>query len=360
MTHTPLFDEHRRAGARIVDFHGWDMPVQYTSLVEEHKRVRSAVGLFDVSHMGEVEFKGPQALEAAGRLITNDLSALSDGRAVYSPMCRPDGGIVDDVIAYRMSAEHVFFCVNASNVDKDFAWMAGQSQGMDCTVTNRSAEFAQIAVQGPNAPELLARLFGPEVLSMPPFHHRWVEAGNRRMLLGTTGYTGEKGGELYCSQDDAPWLWRTLLARGEDLGVGPIGLGARDTLRLEMKYCLYGNDIDDTTTPIEANLAWTVKFTHPFNGREVMEAQKAAAPGRRLVGFTLVDKGVPRQGYPILSSTGVRVGTVTSGTMSPSLNQPIGLGYVDAPFHRVGAEILIDIRDKLRKAVVCATPFVKK
>ena len=360
MKHTPMHEEHKKAGARMVEFAGYDMPVLYTSVIDEHVHCRTHVGLFDVSHMGEVIFRGPDALKAVNRLITNDIAALEDGRAAYSPMCMPSGGIVDDVIAYRLAADHVLVCVNASNVDKDFRWMAENSQGLDCTVTNESERWAQIAVQGPKAPTLLARLFGDEWQTLPPFRVRERQLEGRSMIVATTGYTGERGGEIYCPASDGAWLWRTLLERGADLNPRPIGLGARDTLRLEYKYCLYGNDIDETTNPIEAGLAWTVKMTHDFIGRPALEAVKAAGPTRKLIGFRLLDKGIARHGNAIVSAVGEPLGHVTSGTMSPSLDQPIGLAYVASAHAAVGAEWFVDLRGKQRKAVVVATPFLQK
>jgi len=360
MKRTPINEEHRKAGARMVEFAGFDMPVLYTSVIDEHKHCREHVGLFDVSHMGEVFFRGPDALKAVNRLLANDIAALEDGRAAYSPMCLPTGGIVDDVIAYRIAADHVLVCVNASNVDKDYRWMHENSAGLDCTVTNESERWAQIAVQGPKAPELLARLFGDEFRTMAPFRLRQKTFEGRQMIVATTGYTGERGGEIYCPTDDGAWLWRTLLERGADLNPRPIGLGARDTLRLEYKYCLYGNDIDETTNPIEAGLAWTVKLTHDFIGRPAIEAMKAAGPARKLVGFRLDDKGIARHGYDIVSAGGEKIGHVTSGTMSPSLEQPIGLAYVASAHAAIGSTWFVDVRGKQRKAVVVATPFIQK
>jgi aminomethyltransferase len=360
MKRTPVYAEHQAAGARFVDFTGWEMPVMYSSVIEEHRHVREHVGLFDVSHMGEIQFRGPQALEAANRLITNDISVLEDGRAAYSPMCLPDGGIVDDVIAYRFASDHVMFCVNASNVAKDFAWMRENSVDYDCSVEDDSANWAQIAVQGPKALTLLARLFGDEVAEMPPFHTRQVSHEGRSMLFATTGYTGERGGELYCATEDAAMIWRALLSQGEDLNARPIGLAARDTLRLEYKFCLYGNDIDETTNPIEALLGWTVKFSHDFIGRDVIEQAKADKPSRKLLGFKLTDKGIPRQGHPILSEDGETIGVVTSGTMSPSLNEAIGLGYIDVPHTKRGTTIKIDIRGRAKAAKIVKTPFIIK
>ena len=341
----------------MVDFHGWELPVLYSSVIEEHKHVREAVGLFDVSHMGEVRFEGEGALEVANRLITNDLSAIEDGQAVYTPMCKPDGGIVDDLIAYRFSSRRVLFVINAANVEKDFAWIQENTRGATCAVDNVSDDYGQIAVQGPKAPELLGRLFG-EAAEAAPFHHFELELEGRPVLFATTGYTGERGAELYTRAEDMAWLWRRLLDAGSDLGARPIGLGARDTLRLEYKFCLYGNDIDERTNPIEAMLGWTVKLDHDFIGREAIEQFKADKPGRKLVGFKLLERGIPRAGYPIVKEDGTELGVVTSGTMSPTLGEPIGLGYIRKPFNKKGKDIYIDIRGKRRHAVVCATPFV--
>jgi len=340
---TALYEMHVQAGARMVPFAGYSMPVQYDGISVEHRRVRSAVGLFDVSHMGEIEFRGANAQDLVQRLLTNDVASPPPGKAIYSPACLPSGGIVDDLIAYKFSADRFFLCVNAANKDKDFRWFVEQARG-ECAVVDLSDQYAQIAVQGPQAPELLGRVFGDSARGMKPFTFRPLSYRGSDVILATTGYTGEPGGEVYLPNEAAPHLWEELLARGADLGVGPAGLGARDTLRLEMKYCLYGHDIDETTTPLEAGISWTVKFNkRDFIGRDALLRQKEAGLKRSLVAFVMEEKGVPRQGYRLLAG-GAEVGTVTSGAFSPSLNRPVGLGYVARPHDQVGTLIEVDLK----------------
>lgn len=340
---TALYEAHLKAGGKMVPFAGFEMPVQFDGIAKEHHRVRQSVGLFDVSHMGEVVFRGDRAAEVVQRLTTNNVANVKPGRAVYTPVCMPSGGIVDDMIFYKRSDTEWFVCVNASNKDKDYNWFVQQTAG-DCEVLDLSDQYSQIAVQGPKAPALLARIFGDEILQMKPFW--FVEPGfeGRDVILSTTGYTGERGGEIYVPNDIAASLWDTLLEKGADLGVGPIGLGARDSLRLEMKYCLYGNDIDETTTPLEANLGWTVKLEKgDFIGRDVLVRQKQEGCRRTLVAFAVEGKGIPRHGYRILKD-GEEIGHVTSGTLSPSLGIPAGIGYVNSPHDQVGTAIEIDLK----------------
>jgi len=357
---TALYEEHVKAGGKMVPFAGFELPVQYEGIAAEHHRVRTAVGLFDVSHMGEIVFKGPRAAEVVTRLTTNNVANVKPGRAVYTPVCRADAGIVDDMIFYKKSDTEWFVCVNASNKDKDYAWFIEQTHG-DCEVTDLSSQYSQIAVQGPKAPELLARIFGEDVLAMKPFWFAMKQYRGQEILFATTGYTGEAGGELYIPHAVAVDLWQELMAKGADLGVGPIGLGARDSLRMEMKYCLYGNDIDDTTSPLEAGLQWTVKFDKgDFNGRDVMLAQEKAGLKRHLVPFVVEGKGVPRHGYKVFAGT-EEIGVVTSGTMSPSMKIPIGIAYVKAPYNAVGSQIEIDLMGIRRAtAKVVDAPILKK
>lgn len=340
---TALYEEHVRLGGKMVPFAGFWMPVQFEGIAREHLRVRQAVGLFDVSHMGEVVFRGSRAREVVQRLATNDVASVAPGKAVYTPVCLPDGGIVDDMIFYKVSETEWFVCVNASNREKDVRWFREQARG-DCEVLDLSDDYSQIAVQGPLAPELLGRVFGGDVPSMKPFTFVKTTYRGVEVLLATTGYTGERGGEVYVPHGVAVDLWRELLDRGQDLDVAPIGLGARDSLRLEMKYCLYGNDIDETTTPLEANLAWTVKFQKgDFIGREALLRQKEEGLKRLLVSFVVEGKGIPRHGYGIRAD-GVEVGHVTSGTLSPSLGVPVGMGYVARPHDAPGSRISIDAK----------------
>ncbi len=356
---TPLNEAHRKLGARMVDFVGWDMPVQYTSVIGEHEAVRTAVGLFDVSHMGEIEFRGPGALETANRLITNDLARCADGQAIYAGLLNEQGTFVDDVVAYRFSPEHIFICVNSSNREKDFAWMQAHAKGVK--PVDRSDEFAQIAVQGPKAPGLVQRLTKVDLSKVGTYRFTEGQVAGVQCIISRTGYTGEDGFELYCPANDAEKLWNALLQEGQADGVKPCGLGARDSLRTEMKYALYGNDIDDAHTALEAGLGWIVKLDKPggFIGKEALEKQKAAGVKRKLVGFELTGSGIPRHGYAILKD-GQRVGEVTSGTMGPSVKKPIGIGYVPAELSAEGSTFDVDIRGRPVPAKVVKTPFWKK
>jgi aminomethyltransferase len=355
---TPLYEAHQTLGARMVDFAGWEMPVQYTSIVAEHEAVRTAAGLFDVSHMGEVEFAGKGALESANALITNDLGRCADGQAVYAGLLNERGGFVDDVVAYRFSPERVLICVNAGNRDKDFSWMIGHARGV--TPKNRSDDFAQLALQGPKAPALLQRLTAVELPKIATYRFAEGSVANVPCIISRTGYTGEDGFELYCAPDDAPKLWFALLDEGKPDGLVPTGLGARDSLRTEMKYALYGNDIDDDHTPLEAGLGWIVKMDKgDFVGRPVLEQQKAKGVSRKLVGFELTEPGVPRHGYPILAG-GERVGEVTSGTMGPTVKRPIGMGYVPPALASEGSTFQVEIRGRPVAARVVKTPFWKR
>ncbi|MBF5041204.1 glycine cleavage system aminomethyltransferase GcvT [Aggregicoccus sp. 17bor-14] len=355
---TPLNEAHRKLGARMVDFVGWDMPVQYTSVIAEHEAVRTGVGLFDVSHMGEIEFRGPGALESANALISNDLARCADGQAVYAGLLNEQGGFVDDVVAYRFSAERILVCVNASNVDKDFAWMKEHAKGV--APVNRSDDFAQIAVQGPKAPALVQRLTKADLSKVGTYRFTEGEVAGVKCIISRTGYTGEDGFELYCPPQDAEKLWNALMAEGQQDGVKPAGLGCRDSLRTEMKYALYGNDIDDAHTALEAGLGWIVKLDKAqFVGKDALVAQKAAGVKRKLVGFELTGAGVPRHGYPVLKD-GQRVGEVTSGTMGPSVKKPIGMAYVPTELAAEGSTFDVDIRGRAVPATVVKTPFLKK
>ncbi len=362
---TPLHEAHRRLGAKLVPFAGWEMPVQYEGVIPEHRTVRSAAGLFDVSHMGEFEVHGPSSTEWLHRLLTNDVAKVAVGQAQYNLMLYEHGGIVDDLIVYRRASDRWLVVVNAGNVEKDFAWMRERlgSLGVDApTLENRSDEWALIALQGPMAPAILQPLTGAAL--DPVGTYRFVEAKvvGCPAVIARTGYTGEDGFELAVPAEEAERVWTTVLEAGRPHGLKPIGLGARDTLRLEMKYALYGNDIDETTHPLEAGLGWVVKTAKgPFVGREAVERVKAAGPARKLVGFTMVDRGIPRHGYPLIDpQTGRRIGVTTSGTQSPSLDKPIGVGYVDANFSAVGSEFSVEIRGEPRRVVVVETPFWKR
>jgi aminomethyltransferase len=352
---TSLYDTHVRAGARIVEFAGWEMPVQYAGILQEHEAVRSRVGLFDVSHMGEVVFRGPKALEALGRVFTNDLSKIVDGQAQYGCLCRESGGIVDDVVVYRRAADDLLVCVNAGNRAKDFEWLAGRAGGAD--VSNESDAWAQLALQGPRAAQLLQRLTKLNLSAMRSYRFAPGEVAGIAGLVARTGYTGEDGFEIFCPSEAGPRLWAALMDAGQPERIEPCGLGARDSLRLEMAYRLYGSDMDDSTTPLEAGLAWVVKLDKgEFVGRDALLAQKAAGVAKKLVGFTLTDPGIARHGYPVLQD-GRKVGDVTSGTKSPSLGTSIGLAYVPTALAAEGSTFAVEIRGRPAAARVVKTPF---
>lgn len=355
---TPLNAAHRKLGAKMVDFAGWDMPVQYAGVIAEHEAVRNAAGLFDVSHMGEIEFTGPGALEEANRLITNDLAKCADGQAVYAGLLNERGGFVDDVVAYRFSPEHIFICVNASNREKDFAWMSKMAKKVQ--PRNRSDDFAQLAVQGPKAAAIVQRMTSADLSKLANYRFTTGQVGGVECIISRTGYTGEDGFELYCAPGKAEGLWFALLEEGKVEGIKPAGLGARDSLRTEMKYALYGNDIDDEHTPLEAGLGWIVKLDKPeFVGKEALVAQKAQGVPRKLVGFELTGQGIPRPHYPILKD-GQKVGEVTSGTMGPSVKKPIGIGYVPTALAAEGSVFDVEIRGRAVGAQVVKTPFWKR
>jgi aminomethyltransferase len=353
---TPIYDLHRAAGAKFVDFGGWEMPVQYSSILDEHRTVRDAVGLFDVSHMGEIEIKGPRALDVVQRLTTNDASKLEILQIQYSTLCYPNGGIVDDLTVYRLGPEHFLFCVNAANIDKDYAWIVEQAAG-EADIANTSAQIAQLALQGRQAQATLQPLCD---FPLDTIRYYWAaqdRVNGIEALISRTGYTGEDGFELYCSAAQGPALWSALLEAGAPYGIKPIGLGARDTLRLEMGYALYGNDITAETTPLQAGLGWVVKLNKgDFIGREALAAERTKGVPRRLVGIEMIERGVARSHYHILHDAEA-VGEMTSGTMSPSLNKSIGLGYVRTAYAKAGTPLSVDIRGKPAQARVAATPF---
>lgn len=360
MKKTPLAATHEKLGARMVDFAGWYMPVQYIGLREEHNNVRTHVGLFDVSHMGEIRVKGPKALETLEWLTTNDVSKLNDGEAQYSLLPNEQGGLVDDIIVYCLSKNADYLvCANASNKDKDFAWMVKNNKGAD--ITDESDLWGQIAIQGPKALELCDRVFGFKVSEMKSFTVKSGDFQGHKIMVATTGYTGEKGCEVFVEAGGTEALWMTLLEKGKDLGVMGIGLGARDTLRTEMKYSLYGHEIDDTTNPYEAGLGWVIKpAKKDFIGKALIVGKKQAGLSRNLVGFKMLEKGIPRQGYSLFSFDNKEIGKVTSGTHSPTLDEPIGIAYIDVAHAKEGTEFLLDIRGRKVKAVVCKTPFISK
>jgi len=349
----------------MVDFAGWEMPVQYTGIIREHLACRAAAAIFDVSHMGEVKLRGPGALASVQRITTNDASKLIDGRVQYAAMCTEAGGVVDDVTVYRRGPEDYCFVVNASNTEKDLAWIRAHAAG-DTQVEDASPATALIAVQGPKAPAIVARVADREILDLPRYWFRHAAiatpAGTIAATFSRTGYTGEDGFEIACPWERAGEAWDCLMKAGSPDGLVPAGLGARDTLRLEAKMCLYGHELSEETTPLEAGIGWAVALESPakgdFIGRDALRRQKAEGVRRRLVGFEVTGAGIARQGYPILIG-GKAVGTVTSGTKSPSLGKAIGLGYVPAENAKVGTSIAIEIRGKAVPAVIVPTPFYK-
>jgi aminomethyltransferase len=357
---TPFFEQHKEAGGRLIDFGGWELPVQFDGIIAEHQRVRQQVGLFDVSHMGEVRVRGSRALEAVRHLVTNDLD-LTDGQAQYTPMCFPDGGIVDDLIVYRLASDDLLICVNASNREKDFAWMVENNPLPDEVVfEDQGDQWAQIAVQGPLAERTLQALTSTELSVIPGFGVAQGElAGVAGCILARTGYTGEDGFEAFLPLNGAKEIWSAVLEAGSEHGIGPIGLGARDTLRLEAKMCLYGNDIDATTSPLEAALGWTVKLDkESFIGREALLAQRQARVRRRLVCLE-VEKRIARHGNDVLVD-GQVAGQVTSGTRSPTLGTNIALAYVPRSNARPGSRVQIDIRGRQAEAQVVKGPFYRR
>lgn len=355
---TPLHAVHRRLGARMVEFGGWDMPVQYSGILEEHRAVRTRAGLFDVSHMGEVEIRGPAALDAVQRLVTNDAARLADGDAQYAVMCVAEGGIVDDLVYARLAADRFLLTVNASNRERDVAWMREHAGGAE--VIDRSDELALLALQGPLAARILEPLTEVDVARLAGFHVAEARVAGRAALLSRTGYTGEDGFEIYVDAAAAAPLWDALVDAGAPRGLLPAGLGARDTLRLEAGLLLYGNDIDATTTPLEAGLGRVVKLDKgEFVGREALARQKREGVTRRLVGIEMETSSIPRHGYPLYAG-GERVGVVTSGTKSPTLGRGIALGYVSADRSAPGGAIEVEIRGRMHAARVVRPPFVPR
>jgi aminomethyltransferase len=352
---TPFTEFHRAAGAKLVDFAGFEMPVRYTGDVREHQAVRTAAGLFDITHMGEFEVRGSGAEAWLDRMVTNHVGALAVGQALYSPMCRPDAGIVDDLLVYRYD-DHYMVVVNASNMGKDFEWLDGHRPA-GVSLVDRSAETALLAVQGPKAADIIREHVPPAVLDLGYYRFTTGSLFGAPATISRTGYTGEDGFELYFAPEHGDTVWNGLVKAGQPHGLELIGLGARDTLRLEMGYMLYGNDINDTTTPLEAGLGWTVKLAKPdFHGREVLAKQKAEGLSRKLAGFQLDGRRVPRHGMPILSG-GRTVGEVTSGTFSPTLERPIGMGYVETALAATGTPLEIQAGNTTLAARVTARPF---
>lgn len=345
----------------MVPFAGYSMPVQYSNLKEEHMAVRNSVGMFDVSHMGEFSVKGKDAEALVEWISSNDVSKLVPMQAQYNCMPNEDGGIVDDLIVYKWDDQEYYLVVNASNIEKDWNWIVKQKEakGFDCELANMSSELSLLAVQGPNAEKALQKITDVDLSAIDFYHFdAGSMAGIDDIIISATGYTGSGGFELYVWNKDAEKLWNAVMEAGEEFGIMPCGLGCRDTLRLEKGYCLYGNDINDSTSPIEAGLSWITKFDQPFVNWEYHAAIKENKPARRLIGFEMIDRGIPRQHYIIKNEEGTIIGEVTSGTQSPSLNKAIGMGYVERDHAKRGSEFYIEIRNKLVKAQVVKMPFL--
>jgi aminomethyltransferase len=358
LQYIPLNDVHQQLGAKMVPFAGFNMPVRYSSDIEEHMTVRKGVGVFDVSHMGEFWVEGPSALDLIQRVTTNDASKLIDGQAQYSCLPNTDGGIVDDLIVYKLKDEHYMLVVNASNIEKDWNWISSFNT-VGATMKNISADMCLFAVQGPLAVKTLQKLTSQDLQSVKYYHFIVGEfAGVPNVIMSNTGYTGAGGFEIYVSSEHARQVWDAIFLAGKEFNIKPIGLGARDTLRLEMGYCLYGNDIDDTTSPLEGGLGWITKFTKEFTNSAALKQQKAEGVKRKLVGFRMIDKGIPRHDYVIKDANGTAIGKVTSGTMSPVLGIGIGLGYVSVEHAAPESEIFIDVRGRNIKAQVQKPPFI--
>jgi aminomethyltransferase len=357
---TALTHKHIALGAKMVPFAGYNMPVSYSGLNEEHLTVRNGVGVFDVSHMGEFRLRGPKALDLIQQVTSNDASKLSDGKVQYSCLPNEKGGIVDDLLVYRYSAEEYYLVVNASNIKKDWDWISKfNSYGVE--MLDMSDSMSLLAVQGPKAINTLQKLTEVDLSAMEYYTFTVGKmAGIDDVIISNTGYTGAGGFEIYVMNEDAEKMWDAIFEAGKEFDIKPIGLGARDTLRLEMGFCLYGNDIDDTTSPIEAGLGWITKFTKTFTNSAALEAQKQKGVSRKLVGFEMIERGIPRHDYFIADAQGNTIGKVTSGTQSPSLNKAIGMGYVKTEFASADTEIFVVVRDKPIKAKVVKMPFYKK
>jgi len=361
MKKTPFTDLHIALGAKMHEFAGYNMPIEYSGILDEHLTVVNTVGVFDVSHMGEFWVKGPKALEFLQRVTSNDASRLQPGKAQYTCFVNDNGGIVDDFIVYSYEPEKYLLVVNAANIEKDWAWCQ-QHNTMGAELENASDHMAQLAVQGPKATETMQKLTSVDLSAIP--YYSFVTgtfAGVDDVIISNTGYTGAGGFELYFYPEHGAEIWNALFKAGESFHIKPIGLGARDTLRLEMGFCLYGNDLDDTTTPLEAGLGWITKFADdkPFVGRQVLEKEKAEGVSRKLACFELIEKGIPRHGYAIVNESGEVIGTVTSGTISPVLKTGIGMGYLKPAYAKADTDIFIQVRNKNLKARVVKPPFRK-
>lgn len=360
MKNTALTHKHIELGAKMVPFAGYSMPVQYEGVTLEHETVRNGVGVFDVSHMGEFILRGPNALEFLQKFSSNDASKLFDGKAQYSCMPNGKGGIVDDLIIYRISENEYFLVVNASNIEKDWNWISSLNE-MNVEMTDVSDDYTLLAIQGPKAALSMQALTKVNLSDMNYYTFEYAEfAGIKDVMISATGYTGSGGFEIYVKNEDAEALWNAVFEAGKEFNIKPIGLAARDTLRLEMGFCLYGNDINDETSPLEAGLGWITKFTKSFVDSEYLAKQKEQGIERKLVAFEMIDRGIPRKDYEIVDSNGTKIGHVTSGTMSPSMKIGIGLGYVQKGHSGIDTDIYISVRNKTLKAKVVKLPFYKK
>jgi aminomethyltransferase len=359
---TPLFDVYKEYGGKTIDFGGWELPVQFSSIKEEHEAVRTKAGLFDVSHMGEVEVKGPGSLAYLQKMMTNDVSKLKNGGAQYTAMCYENGGTVDDLLIYKMEEDHYLLVVNASNIEKDYEWLKDHLEG-DVEIKNLSEDMAQLALQGPAAENVLQKLANEHDLSQIGFFKfsEEVDLNGKKALVSRTGYTGEDGFEIYCHAGDAVSLWTDILETGKDAGVIPCGLGSRDTLRFEANLALYGQELSPDISPLEAGIGFAVKLNKEENfiGKEALKQQKENGIPRKLVGIEMIDRGIPRHGYPVYKGD-VKIGEVTTGTQSPTLKKNIGLALIDSNETELGNEVEVEIRGKRLKAAVSATPFYKR
>ncbi len=357
---TPLYEEHLNLKGKVVDFHGWALPIEYEGILQEHEAVRERAGLFDVSHMGEIRIKGQEAEAFVQYLMTNDIKGLNDGQIVYTFMCYPDGGVVDDLLVYKYDSEHYYLVVNASNVEKDFQWITDQQQSYKVEIENESEEVAEVALQGPKAEAILQKLTETPLEEITFFTFKdGVRIKGKDCLVSRTGYTGEDGFEIYMKPEDAREIWQAILKAGEEDGIKPAGLGARDTLRFEAGLPLYGNELSKEITPLEAGFGFFVKFTEEdFIGKAALKKQKEEGLERKIVGFELTKKGIPREGYEVYKD-GEKIGYVTTGYLSPTLNKSIGLALIDIEHSKMGSTIQVKIRKREIDATIISKRFLK-
>ncbi|MDG1803637.1 glycine cleavage system aminomethyltransferase GcvT [Flavicella sp.] len=360
MKNVQLNHIHESLGAKILPFAGYNMPIQYEGVNAEHSTVRESVGVFDVSHMGEFLIEGDGALELIQKVTTNDASKLNIGDAQYSCLPNEDGGIVDDLLVYRIKENTYLLVVNASNIEKDWNWISAKNEA-NVTMRNLSDAYSLLAIQGPKSVEAMQSLTSVDLAAIKFYTFKVGDfAGIEHVIISATGYTGSGGFEIYCKNSEVEQIWNKVFEAGADFDIKPVGLAARDTLRLEMGYCLYGNDINDTTSPLEAGLGWITKFNNEFTNSDFLKTQKETGVSKKLVGFELIDRGVPRKDYEIVDAEGKAIGIVTSGTMGPSVKKGIGMGYVSTEFSKIGSEIYIKVRKRSLKAQVVKMPFYKK